>query len=460
MNVITQSQSSGGVNHHPWVDADAMSCRLSLAAFLMGTANNLTFVVSNASATNLMPVNVGIVYMVNILPELLLKGSAPLWFQRSGYRIKFVIAGLCFVANMVLINAGLDLSTGWLLLGVAMADLGGGMGEASMLALSQSYTAPRTVLNAWSSGTGAAGVLGYLLSMYALPYFGTAGKLSFAASLLVVYWGTYFCLLPRADRDTTAQISAPEDPLLITDAGGVPAVVCGEEPPTVTANAHGCCQDDNYLQQQLRATRQPPSTVPLSSAERLVLLRRLLPYVLPLIIVYWSEYAIQSGAWTAFALGGPLASPAARTAAYQQLNLFYQVGVLISRSAGRLCTLSVLQLWVAAWLQVGMLVLFIADGAFQLWVGPSLVAPALVVGLLGGTVYVQSMLAIDRKLPRRMRELALATVSVGSPVGILLADASGLLVQWCLFRYHGLPIGDGWCPFATNATAQGQEFYF
>ena len=51
---------------------------------------------------------------------------------------------------------------------------------------------------------------------------------------------------------------------------------------------------------------------------------------------------------------------------------------------------------------------------------------------------VQSILAIDRRLPPRLRELALATVSVGSPVGILLADASGLVLQQCLFRYHAL----------------------
>ena len=76
---------------------------------------------------------------------------------------------------------------------------------------------------------------------------------------------------------------------------------------------------------------QPPL---LTLSEKLRMQSKLLPYVLPLIIVYWAEHAIQSGAWTVFAIGGPITEKSARTRSYQILNLFYQIGVLISRSAG------------------------------------------------------------------------------------------------------------------------------
>ena len=56
------------------------------------------------------------------------------------------------------------------------------------------------------------------------------------------------------------------------------------------------------------------------------------------------------------------------------------------------------------------------------------------------------MLAIDRELPPHMREVALATISVGSPVGILLADTTGLLLQFCLMRAHGIAVDGAWCP--------------
>ena len=50
--------------------------------------------------------------------------------------------------------------------------------------------------------------------------------------------------------------------------------------------------------------------------------------MLPLSIVFASEYACQSGAWTSFALpdAGDLEDEAARNGAYQYFNLMYQVG--------------------------------------------------------------------------------------------------------------------------------------
>ena len=62
------------------------------------------------------------------------------------------------------------------------------------------------------------------------------------------------------------------------------------------------------------------------------------------------------------------------------------------------------------------------------------------------------MVAIDRELPEYQRELALSTASVGSPVGILMADVTGLFLQWCLFAHLGLQLdGGGECPFPVGA---------
>ena len=62
--------------------------------------------------------------------------------------------------------------------------------------------------------------------------------------------------------------------------------------------------------------------------------------MVPLVLVYWAEYAIQAGAWTAFALPpGDLHDGAARQRAYELLNLCYQVGVFFSRSSGNMIVL-------------------------------------------------------------------------------------------------------------------------
>ena len=75
--------------------------------------------------------------------------------------------------------------------------------------------------------------------------------------------------------------------------------------------------------------------------------------MVPLVLVYWAEYAIQAGAWTAFALPpSDLHDGAARQRAYELLNLCYQVGVFFSRSSGNLIVLRRPALWAIAWLQV------------------------------------------------------------------------------------------------------------
>ena len=108
-------------------------------------------------------------------------------------------------------------------------------------------------------------------------------------------------------------------------------------------------------------------------------------------------------------------------------------------------------------LQVANLVFFVADGALQFWTGVSLTIPALLVGCCAGTLYVQTFTAIDRELEPCKRELALSTASAGTPAGILLADLTGLVVQWCLFKANGIPLANGGGAVG-NATASRCPF--
>jgi hypothetical protein len=131
---------------------------------------------------------------------------------------------------------------------------------------------------------------------------------------------------------------------------------------------------------------------------------RLWPYGLPLFYVYFSEYAMQAGAWAA--IGVPMTSTAARGRMYSLLGCMYQTGVFISRSSGKLLTVSRLQLWIMPLLQAAFLVFFVLDAVFHFWIDLGLLFPALCTGLLGGAVYVHGymlLLARDRTAPARVR---------------------------------------------------------
>ena len=45
----------------------------------------------------------------------------------------------------------------------------------------------------------------------------------------------------------------------------------------------------------------------------------------------------------------------------------------------------------------------------------------------------------------------------GTPAGILLADLTGLVVQWCLFKANGIPLANGGGAVG-NATASRCPF--
>lgn len=363
--------------------------RNALACFLLGTLNNLTLVINNAGATTILPGEVGVIYVVNVVPELIVKATAPFWWHMASYRVKICLVGVLFGCNIVLVHSGLELPVWAKLIGVALNDIGSGLGEASVLALSQFYANPRTLLTAWSSGTGMAGIAGYLISMYAIPSLSVTGRLLLGGTVLIAYWLAFFCLLetpwvdglragrPRGRSSDEARASTTRSrrvlasgavnsaPLLLAvddsggaaDSGGALESSTGA-PPGVSGAADATGARADAPVSPLAPPPPPPhhhhdAAAHMTAVEKLRLQGTLLRFVLPLMLVYWAEYAAQAGAWTAFALPPhALDDERARVRAYQQLNLAYQVGVFVSRSSGKLFRLRVLWLWAVAGLQV------------------------------------------------------------------------------------------------------------
>lgn len=178
----------------------------------------------------------------------------------------------------------------------------------------------------------------------------------------------------------------------------------------------------------------------MSVRERLRRTVALWPYIIPLFVVYWAEYAIQAGTWTAIAFEpSKVREHAYRDVAYRQLNFLYQWGVFISRSSGMLLSATRLSLWLMPCLQCGMLCFFYLDAYHQFWNGWSLLAPAFATGLLGGAVYVNAFTLIDREVDRPYREFALTTASVADSIGVVCADVTSMFLQACLYKGLGFP---------------------
>lgn len=181
-----------------------------------------------------------------------------------------------------------------------------------------------------------------------------------------------------------------------------------------------------------------------SSLERFKLTLSLWPYMVPLFMVYFAEYALQSGVWTS--IGFPVDDATARESFYVASNWTYQAGVFLSRSSGTFLNVSMTFLWFMPILQCVNLIFFYFVATDHFWYDYSLLLPCFFVGLLGGAVFVHGYIRINKDLPVTQREFALSTVSVADSFGIMFADIIGLFIQSCLYSANNLPGAAVTCP--------------
>ncbi|GMI19826.1 hypothetical protein TeGR_g9932 [Tetraparma gracilis] len=405
--------------------------RLLLCFFLLGLLNNAAYTIMLASAKQISEGGVGLVFAANVLPSLLVKLSSPLWFAAVGYTPRLLLCCALLLVGFQLVALSADYRLQ--LAGVCFCSAQSGLGEASFLALTalhRPFTA--RALTAWSSGTGAAGVFGFFWVWLFMDTLGLSlrGSMLLGNLLVLAFAGVYFALPPppgeqagrgRASSDEEGLRAAPADSDEEGAGGGA------DEVELIVGKGGG--GEDPVPEGRLRFVTGT-----------------LYKYMLPLFIVYFSEYAMQSGTWAA--IGFPVEDEGARKKFYEYANWLYQAGVFVSRSSGTLVQANMLVLQLMPVLQTALLVLFTFIAVYQFLYGWGLLAVCFVVGLLGGGVYVNAFTRISvdvEKGPRQ--EVALAIVSVADSFGILFADVAGLFLQACIYKHHGLDGAKMTCPF-------------
>ena len=414
--------------------------KIPLAFWFLGLLNNAPYVIMLASAKAISEGGTALVFLANCVPSLLLKLSAPYWFDKVSYHQRIVSAGLLMASSFSVVaifsgHQAVELQ----LVGVALASAQGGLGEASLLALAGMCDSRRNTKNCitcFASGTGLAGVFGFLwkfvwndwLKFTLEQTLGMATLLALAFTTIYVKNLWDVDLLKAAPREEVVALAEGMDLGLVID------------------NTDASIQetDDKSSADQEDSGSAVNRVEDMTPGERLRLVRSLYPYMIPLFVVYAAEYSLQAGTWSA--IGFPVTSLKARDEFYEYSNWMYQAGVFLSRTSGTLFTAPLYILWL-------MPVLQCINVAFFWWVASAhvfynywLLIPCFYVGLLGGGVYVNGYLRICADLPIEHREFALSATSVAEAVGIMMADFTGLFLQACLYRRNGLQGAVVSCP--------------
>ncbi|XP_072340140.1 battenin [Scyliorhinus torazame] len=160
----------------------------------------------------------------------------------------------------------------------------------------------------------------------------------------------------------------------------------------------------------------------LTFSKRVLIIRGLLKYMIPLGLIYFAEYFINQGLFELLFFRKSVLDHDGQYRWYQTL---YQCGVFISRSSGNCFRLQ--RIWILAILQIANMIFLL----FEVWYAfiPSIWIMFVIIlyeGLLGGGGYVNTFRNIRLESPEEEREFAMGAASVADTLGIALSGAVAL----------------------------------
>ncbi|CAF1442067.1 unnamed protein product [Rotaria sp. Silwood1] len=217
---------------------------------------------------NCNPISTGAILLADILPALIIKVTAPFFMHRIIYNIRFVL--IVLFAASALIIVGTSKIVALSLFGVVCASISAGFGEITMLQLTSFYA--KYTVSAWSSGTGAAGLLG------ALSYAGLTSllKLNPRTAILILLF------IPVLQVISYIMVGASQ------------VAAKHRQYQQISEHITTDADTDNEASEKIINEKATSKTF----RERLKLVKPLLKYMIPLTIVYFAEYLINQGLLT------------------------------------------------------------------------------------------------------------------------------------------------------------------
>ncbi|XP_061401354.1 battenin-like [Musca vetustissima] len=315
-------------------------------------------------------VSTGAILLADILPSLFVKIIMPFFPFWVHFRI--ALAVIFSAAGFLLVGFA---SAEWMaLLGVIITSASSGIGETTFLAYSSNFN--KNVVSTWSSGTGGAGVIGSL-SYATLRSLDVSPRDTMLIMLIFPFIEalSFWVLL----RKPTAVL-----------------------PVTNVESTEELIVDDRPLE---------------GFKEKLIYIKHLVKYMVPLALVYFFEYFINQGLFELVYFKDTFLDKAAQ---YRWLNVDYQIGVFISRSSVNVFQLN--KIWLMSVFQFVNVVYFLTEVIY--FYTPSIWITFVIVlweGLLGGGAYVNTFYRMSKEIPPGRRQFAMAMVVQSDSYGIALA---------------------------------------
>ncbi|CAF2099614.1 unnamed protein product [Rotaria magnacalcarata] len=303
--------------------------------------------------------------------------------------IRFALIVIFAVSALVIV--GLSKVVAFSLFGVACASICSGFGEITMLQLTSFY--PKHTVSAWSSGTGAAGLLGALSFAALTGPLKVKPRTAILILLFIPVLQVFSYIMVGASQAAAKHLEYQQ----ISDA--------------TTTDA----DTDNDTEEKITVNKTTTVTKFMS---KLQLVKPLLKYMIPLSLVYFAEYLINQGLYELIFFHE---SNLSHSSQYRWYSVTYQLGVFISRSSVAFFRIN--HLWILPIIQFTNLGIFFACVYRTAFIPSIWLVFGLVVfeGLIGGGAYVNTFYKISIEIPEPDREFSMGVASVGDSFGITFA---------------------------------------
>uniref|UniRef100_A0A0N5C8A9 Battenin n=1 Tax=Strongyloides papillosus TaxID=174720 RepID=A0A0N5C8A9_STREA len=408
-----------------------------IAFWLLGLCNNFAYVIMLSAAKDILEkgsedgyssnnetcvenekdikctnISTGSVLLADILPTLFIKLLGPLCLMNIPYDIRHILVVLCQTLSYIIVGISTSIELG--LLGVVFASLGSGLGEITYLSLASHFS--NDVISTYSSGTGGAGIIGALV--YAIMTdqhilnIPPNKTLFFMIIIPVIFLFSYSKMLKFSKNINQVGIFNN------IDTHAYEPLQRESEEEMIDENTVVRNEDVDNI------------TVTLSYEEKKSIILSMLPYMLPLVVVYFAEYFINQGLLEFLLFTCKKGFYLTLSAQYRWYQVLYQIGVFISRSSNNICILESRYLPVLAIIQVFNLIIFYEDAKNRFISHISIVMIlVLFEGTIGGKAYVSTFSQVHKETPIKEREFSLSFVAISDSIGIVLAGFSAIPIH-------------------------------
>ncbi|KAK0424735.1 hypothetical protein QR680_008820 [Steinernema hermaphroditum] len=364
-------------------------------------------------------ISTGSILLADILPTLIVKLLAPFILNYLPYAVRHGLVVFFQASSFVIVAASTTVYQG--IIGVVFASIGAGIGEITYLSMSSHF--PADVISTWSSGTGGAGIFGAIA--YAIltdpqmlnlsPRNALFSMLVIPTVFLVTFWK------------------------LLKSPATIPKVETCDPRSYVLRNPQVRRTSDEVNRPLIdEESDHRPETEQLSTRKRLRLMKNLIRYMVPLMLVYFGEYFINQGLVELLIFDCSHGFGFSVGSQYRWYQVLYQLGVFVSRSSVNFVQIRPRYLPLLAALQIINAMVFFEDAQHRFFPHISIVMLIIFYeGLLGGAAYVNTFRSIHKVIPSkpqrefkgRTRRGSISRVGVPSLNDVLREDGEGAGVQ-------------------------------